>query len=328
MKKPTAKPKKKRVTKTVIKNGKKTYKVKNWKAYNKALEDRGRLLVHIPDDVVEAWRAARTGKVGHPQKYSNLFIETVLTVGQALQLPLRNTRGLFEELVDRLGMCMDVPSVSTLCKRGKELHINIRVREMGTDLHIVADSSGIKVFGEGEWKVRKHGYTKRRTWTKIHMAVDAGTHDVLSVEITDKNTHDCTVLPALLTDIPSLRQVSLDGAYDTRDCYHAITSKGAKAVIPPKCTAAIQQHGNCDLPPLPRDAHLRRIREIGRAQWKQETDYHRRSLSEVGFFRYKTFFGASVRARSRENQRTSLLIRAKLMNRYTMCGMPVSVAVG
>lgn len=322
--------KKATVTKRVVKNGKVTYKVKNWSEYNRALKERGKVFFHIITEVKDCWQSQKTGGVGCPQKYSDRMIEAILTIGQIFHLPLRAAVGTFGEIIDAAGIFMDVPAFSTLCKRSKTLTIEFRVRNPRENLHIVADSSGIKVYGEGEWKVRQHGYDKRRTWVKIHCALDEATGDVVAARVTNKDTHDCAVLPELLNDIPTaIDRVSLDGAYDTRDCYHAIeTVHKATPVIPPHKNARIRLHKNNHRPPLTRDTYIRRIREVGRATWKRETNYHRRSLAENGFFRYKTLFPPRIHNKLLETQTTTLFLRLKIMNRYTKLGMPVTERVG
>lgn len=142
-------------------------------------------------------------------------------------------------------------------------------------VHIVVDSTGVKVYGEGEWQVRKHRRGKRRTWRKLHLGVDEATGEILAAVVTTNDVADCEVLSQLLDAIAEdIAQVTGDGAYDTQECYDAIDQRGASAAIPPRRNAKIWQHGNRKAPPHPRDENLRRIRKVGRKRWKQESGYH------------------------------------------------------
>ena len=330
MKKPS-KPKKPKTPATDQKKKakKKKYKVRNWKAYNEMLVNRGRLMVHISPEALEGWVEIRTGEPGHQQQFSDTAIETVLSIQQYFRLPLRAAEGVVSRMLTSLGSTVKAPDYSTLCKRAKTLTVDIRVRERRSEsIHLVVDSSGIKVYGEGEWKTRQHGISKRRTWKKIHLGFDADMGDVVAADVTHNDTHDSQVFPNLLQQVSEkITQVSNDGAYDTHDCYDAIAARGAKAVIPPRKDAKIWIHGNTNAGKHARDENLRRIRKVGRKQWKIDSGYHRRSHAENGFFRYKTIFGDRVSARTNENQRTALLLRVKILNRFTLLGMPESYAV-
>lgn len=335
MKKPT-KPTKKR--KSGGNKKKKQYKVRNWKEYNEALVKRGELFFHITEEALGQWYLPKDkrqpGKRGAPLQFSDSAIEACLMVQHLLHLPLRAAEGTIRMMLAKLGVSHKAPDYSTLSIRGKRLAVNIRVRKLmlGESLHLVVDSSGVKVFGEGEWKVRQHGYSKRRTWKKLHIGIDQATGDIEVAEVTGSDTADCEVFKPLLDRMPSkvaIDQVSADGSFDKRVCYQALTDRQvAHIAIPPQKNAKIWQHGNTKAERLPRDENLRRIRAVGRRQWKQESNYHRRSLVENSFFRFKTIFGDSVAARTFLNQRTELLVKCKILNRMTLAGMPLTAVVG
>jgi len=315
------------------KKNKKQYKVRNWKEYNEALVNRGRILVQISMEALEKWEEEQKDKKkpGRPKKFSDLAIETALTFGQVFHLPLRTTEGVVSSILELMGTDKRSPDYTTLSIRGKDLSINMRTRPMRENLHIAVDSTGVKVFGEGEWKVRKHGYSKRRTWLEVHLGVDEETGDILVGEVTDNTVHDSEMVEPLLSQIPEehpVSQFSGDGAYDTKNCYDALEARDIpKITIPPQKNARIWKHGNSKGKPHPRDENLREIREKGRRQWKIDNDYHRRSLSETAMFRLKTIFGDKVPARIFENQRNQLLLRLKMLNRMTLLGMPDSYVV-
>lgn len=308
---------------------KKKYKVRNWKEYNEMLVKRGEIIFHITKQAMEEWeKTKKTGKRGPPRKFSDTAIETALTIQQYFRLPLRAAEGVVRGMLEALGASCGAPDYSTLCKRGKTLEIDIRVRSIAHTgpLHLLVDSSGVKVYGEGEWKVRQHGVSKRRTWKKLHLGSDGDTGDIVAAVMTDNDMHDGEVFPDILKEIPDdlIADVGGDGGYDTRECYDAIRKRGALPLIPPRKGARIWAHGNSRRERLPRDETVRRIRQVGRKRWKIESGYHRRSRIENTFFRFKTVFGDRLAARTRENQCAQLRVRSKLLNRFTLLGMPGS----
>lgn len=314
--------------------GKKKYRIRNWKEYSAALVNRGRVVFWITEEALERWEEhKKTGKPGKPRKFSNTAIETALTLQQVLHLPLRQTEGLLSTLLQKLGAGVKAPDYSTLSVRSATLPIALRVRAIRKEsLHVVVDSTGAKVYGEGEWKVRQHGWSKHRTWKKLHIGVDEQTGDILVGEATGNDIADCQMLKPLLAQLPSsvkIDQLSADGAFDRRICYEALTARQVSRIaIPPQCKARIWSHGNTKgSMRLPRDENLRRIRSIGRKQWKVESDYHRRSLVETTMFRLKTIFSDRISARNDAGQRTQLLLRCKILNRMTALGMPKSYLV-
>ena len=324
MKKPTKQPKKRKT------GGKKKYKVRNWREYNQALVNRGKILFWVTEEAIREWEEQqKTGKRGKPKIFSDAAIETSLTLAQVFHMPLRATEGFLSDILEKLAPDLKAPDHSTISIRSKTLSIQIRVRLIPREpLHIVVDSTGAKVYGEGEWKVRQHGWSKRRTWKKLHIGIDEHTGDILIGEVTGNDIADCHMLAPLLEQLPdmvNIGQVSGDGGYDRRICYEELQRRDiSRITIPPQHNAKIWQHGNSKHERYARDENLRHIRRIGRKQWKIATNYHRRSLAETGMFRLKTIFGERVSARLFENQRTQLLIRCKALNRMTMLGMPES----
>jgi hypothetical protein len=187
-----------------------------------------------------SWEAAPTGKRGRQQTYSNSAIQTCLTMKVLFGMALRQTTGFVESLLRQVGRDWSVPDFSTLSRRQKTLAVNIPYRGSKGPLHLLIDSTGIKVEGEGEWQARKHDGPKRRVWRKIHLGIDERTLQVRAVEITGNHIGDAPVLPDLLSQIPADEQVgsvTADGACDTRKCHDTITDRGAHAVIPPRKNA-------------------------------------------------------------------------------------------
>ena len=315
------------------KKNKKQYKVRDWRAYNQMLVDRGNVELWVSEEALRAWEEKiKSGKRGKPRTYSNIAIETALTIGQVFHLALRQTEGFLASILKRIGSDRKAPDLSTLSLRGETLPVQILIRPLRREsLHIVIDSTGAKVYGEGEWKVRQHGWSKHRAWKKLHIGVDETTGDILLGEVTDNDTADCEVLEPLLNQLPkgtAVEQLSADGAYDKRRCYEALRKKHVTRVaIPPQHNAKIWQHGNTKAQRLARDENLRSIRKLGRKRWKEVINYHRRSLSETAMFRLKTIFTDKVQARKQTNQRTQLLLRCRALNVMTALGMPDSYVV-
>ena len=140
---------------------------------------------------------------------------------------------------------------------------------------IVIDSSGLNVHGEGEWKVRQHGVGKRRTWRKLHLAVDAENHEVIAAELTAAFVGDAPVLPDLLDQLDpeeSIASVAADGLYDAQACHAAILQRGAQALIPPRARA-VEWPDQADGPVHPRTAILRQCQEHGDPRWQQASGY-------------------------------------------------------
>lgn len=301
------------------------YRIRNWHEYNTALINRGSLTLWVEEAALKAWCYSGPPQRGAQYVYAEAAISCVLTLRAVYHLALRATEGLARSVFVLLEVALPVPSYSTLSRRAAELSIALGARPRSTPLHLVIDASGFKVYGEGEWKVRQHGWSKRRTWRKLHLAVDEATGEIVAAVASAAGVADDAALPDLLGQVPGeIRQVSTEGAYDKRHCYDALAERGAKAVIPPRRDAKIWQHGNCAGAPWPRDENLRAIRHKGRRRWKQDSGYHRRSLAETAFFRCKTIFGPTLHARAFPQQATELFIKVAALNRMTQLGMPES----
>src|SRR5438128_2471425 len=310
------------------KKTKQAYRLRNWKHCNSALVQRGSLTLWVSDDVITAWRnSEKTGKPGKPRTYSDTAVLSMATLKEVYHLPLRATQGLMQSIMKLLGLDLPVIDYSQLSRRCATLEVVLPRRQKNEPLHMVVDSTGVKVFGEGEWKVRQHGYTKRRTWRKLHLGADESSGEIVAAMVTTNDIADSQVLEELLEQVEEeIEQVSGDGAYDKRNCYEAIRKRKAKAAIPPRRDAKIWQHGNSKEERLIRDENLRRIRQVGRKAWKHEVGYHRRSLAETQMYRVKTIFGDRVSARQFAGQATQVLVRCAALNQMTHLGMPDSYA--
>src|SRR3954452_25151396 len=301
------------------------YRLRNWSAYNAALIARGRLTLWVDEDAVTAWRYTGTTQRGAQYVYADAALKCVLTLRAVYHLALRATEGLARSVFALLEAALPVPSYSSLSRRAAEMDVALGALPRATPLHLVIDSSGFKVYGEGEWTVRQHGWSKRRTWRKLHLGVDEATGEIVAAVASETGGSDDAALPDRLAQVGGgLSQVSSAGGYDMRHCYDALAERGAKAVIPPRRNAKIWQHVNCAGAPWQRDENLRAIRHQGRRRWKQESGYHRRSLAETTFFRLKTLFGPTLHARAFAQQATELFLKVAALNRMTQLGMPES----
>lgn len=313
------------------KKSKKTYRVRNWNKYNKSLVQRGNITVWICDEAIANWYSSeKTGKRGSPSTYSEVAIQACLMMRNLFKLGLRQTQGFVNSLMKMSGIDLNVPDYTTLSRRLSGLRIDLGAKDLSDKLHVVVDSTGVKVYGEGEWKVRTHGWQKRRTWRKLHLCIDAETQQILSVETTENNVDDADKLEELLDAVPpdkEIEKVAADGIYDKRKSYDAINKHGAIAVIPPPKNAKIWQHGNSKKERLVRDENLRGVRKKGRKKWKQESEYHQRSLAETGVYRYKQTFGSKLNSRDKGNQFNEMKLNCKILNKMTQIGMPKSECV-
>lgn len=260
--------------------------------------------------------------------YTDLVIETALTLKALFRLGFRQSQGLLSSILRLLDVERAVPNFSTLCRRQKTLSVALGAARADQPRHLVIDSTGLKVYGEGEWKVRQHGWSKRRTWRKLHLGVDEATGEVVAMTLTDNATDDAAMVPELLDQVGGeIAVVGADGAYDKQKVYTKLIERKTASIIPPQHNARIWQHGNCKAPPHPRDEALRYIRRHGRKKWKRDSRYHRRSKAENAMYRFKTLFGSSLWARTLENQRVEARIKSRVLNRMVALGMPESYAV-
>jgi hypothetical protein len=301
-----------------------TYKIRNWAKYNESLVNRGDITFWFSDAILEQWKHENLEQgQGHPFVFSDLAIETLLTIRGLFRLPYRNTEGFGRWAFRVMKLDLTIPDYTSLCKRAAKLGIQIRVLPKKGKIDVVVDSTGLKVFGEGEWKVKKHGWAKHRTWRKLHLAVDPQTQEIVADDLTDNATDDAAEAPVLLDKVPNkVGKFYGDGAYDKWKVYGTLSKRKIVPVIPPRRNAKIKQHGKSKLPPLPRDEAIRGCRKLGRAEWKRQIGYHRRSLAETAMFRMKTCFGDHLKNRLLPNQKTESKIRCKILNHFTKLGLP------
>lgn len=269
------------------------YRVRNWREYDRVLVERGNITVWFDEAFLrEHWRPAANGKRGAPFEYSDLAIQTLRVLKAVFHLPYRALEGFGRSLMKLMLLALPIPDHTQLSRRAKTLRVAIPCRASAEPLHVVVDSTGMKIYGEGEWKVRQHGVSKRRTWRKVHLAVNAGSKDVIGVEVTTVEWSDGEVFESLLDQVEgNIEQVDGDGAYDTRGAYDAAAARGARRVVPPRENAVPWEEGH------PRTQALENIAQHGRKEWKKIAGYHRRSLAENAMYRFKPLFGDRLACR-------------------------------
>ena len=302
-----------------------SYKTRNWPAYNEALKRRGSLTIWFDPEMT--WEAPPTGKRGRQPVYSDTAIQTCLTMKVLFGMALRQTTGFVESLLRLIGLDWAVPDFSTLCRRQKTLAVKLPYRGSQGPLHLLIDSTGIKVEGEGEWNARKHGGPKRRVWRKIHLGIDEQTLEIRAIEVTSSNVGDAPMLPGLLDQIPpdqNIASVTADGAYDTRKCHDAIAERGADAIIPPRRNAKPWKATTAGA--TARNEALRASRYLGRTIWRRWSGYHRRSRAETKMHCVK-LLGQRLMARDFDRQVAEIHVRVAVLNGYTALGTPVTKAV-
>jgi hypothetical protein len=301
------------------------YQVTNWADYDAALVRRGSLTVWVTDEAIAGWHVPATGKRGGQLVYSDLAIETGLALRLVLRLGLRQIEGTLGSIAHLLGVDIRIPDHTTFSRRGNGLTLPKKPVERGEPLHLLVDSTGLKMYGEGEWLEEKHGKRSRRHWRKLHIAIDADSHEIVAVELTTDDVGDITAVPDLLAQTDgSVASVTADGAYDADVVYDEISKRhpDADVIIPPRPTATVSDSGTTR-----RDAHLRTIEKHGRIGWQRRSGYCRRSLVETAMFRYKTIIGRRLHARTLPNQKTEARIGCEVLNRMSNLGMPVSVRI-
>jgi hypothetical protein len=305
------------------------YRVKNWPEYDKALAQRGSIAFWMSDDFEKAWLHTGEKQRGSQFDYSDQAILVMLTVKEVFHLTNRGVEGFMRSLFRMMKINLPVPDHSTLSKRGKGLKVSLP-KKAGQSLNIVMDSTGLKIYGEGEWKVRMHGASKRRTWLKLHVGANPDDGEIQAVLLTTNSVSDDQAVEKLLDQIePTILDFAADGAYDKRKVYDSLNvhSPAVNILIPPRKNARIWMHGNTKAERLKRDENLRSIRKQGRKEWKQNSGYHQRSLAETTMFRLKTIFGDDLSARLLETQTTQALVRCAALNKMTHLGMPQSCKV-
>ena len=303
-------------------------RVTNWQEYDAALRRRGSLTVWFTDAAIAAWRAEPRVTPGGQASYSSLAIMTALTLRAVFRLALRQTEGLIGSIIRLLGLDLAVPDHSTMSRRAETLAVPPRPRSATGPLHLLVDNTGLKLCGAGEWLIEKHGTKKRRSWRKLHIAVDADTGQIVAAEVTTNDVDDGSRVGPLLEQVMDpVASFTGDGAYDRDDVYGAVAGRYPEAAVvaPPRSTAV--PSATAETAPTQRDRHLQMIAERGRMGWQKAAGYNRRALVEAAISRYKRVIGDALRFRTLSRQATEVAIAVNALNRMLECGRPESVRI-
>lgn len=306
---------------------KQRHQVTNWREYDEALRQRGSLTVWFTPAAIAAWRAEpRTTRGGQPH-YSALAITTALTLRAVYRLALRQTEGLLGSIIRLLGLDLAVPDHSTLSRRAETLQV-LRPRSSSEPMHLIVDSTGLKLCGSGEWLVEKHGTRTRRTWRKLHIGVDADAGEIVAVELTDPDVDDGAQVGPLLDQVTRpVVSFTGDGAFDRDDVYGEVSERhpDAAIIVPPRSSAVLSE--TAETAPTQRDRHLQLIAERGRMGWQKASGYNLRALIEADIGRYKRVIGDALRSRTDARRATEVEIAARALNRMLKLGRPKSVRI-
>src|SRR4051795_2906917 len=308
------------------------HKVTNWPAYDASLRQRGSLTVWFTDEAIAAWEAEpRTTRGGQPW-YSELAILTALTLRAVFRLAYRQTEGLIGSLIRLLGLTLPVPDHTTLSRRAATVDVPQPRRpspEAGGEaepLHLLVDSTGLKLCGPGEWLIEKHGTKTRRSWRKLHLGVDADTGQIVAAALTTNDVDDGSQAGPLLNQVAGdVASFTGDGAYDQDGVYASSAERHPEAavVVPPRVTAVPSQTAESE--PTQRDRHLQHIAEHGRLAWQKASGYTKRARAEAAIGRWKQVIGDRLRAHTDERRATELDVAVHALNRMLEMGRPSSV---
>jgi len=304
------------------------HRVTNWRDYDTALRNRGSLTIWFTPEAIAGWKAQARTTPGGQRHYSDLAIETALTLRAVFRLALRQSEGLIGSIMQLLEIDLPVPDHTTLSRRACGLPVRSHGRIGTGELHLIVDSTGLKLRGAGEWLFEKHGTAKRRSWRKLHIGIDADTGEIVAFDLTDKDVDDAShVAPLLdqLTEAPT--SFMGDGAYDRSFVLEGVLARNpnAKFIVPP-CKGAVTGP-TAATSPTQRDQHVLAVDAHGRMNWQKTTGYNRRSKVEASISRYKRVIGDTLKSRDDARRVTEVAIAIKSLNRMRKLGQANFVRV-
>ena len=308
---------------------KQNYKIKNWSEYNESLKHRGEIDFWLSEEAIEKWHEENqiNDGTGAPRVYSDFAIIVCHEIRQVYRLPLRQTEGFVNSLFKLLGLSLACPDYSTLSKRLSLLNIKFpryrnKTRKPDDSVSAIAiDSSGLKRFGRDEWHQEKYKVSAKRSWRKLHIAVDID-HVIHACVLTDRFTSDDAAVPDLLEQVEGeIEHVTADGAYDKNPVYNAVSKKfpDAEIIIPAGSDAVYNKGGHPQ-----RNRNLQEIKTFGRMNWQRVRNYGQRNCSELSIHRYKRILGNQLHGREFSRQENEAMIGCGILNKMTSLGMPVS----
>jgi transposase len=308
---------------------KQKHKVVNWAEYDASLRQRGSLTVWFSEEAIAAWEAEpRTTPGGQPH-YSDLAITTALTLKAVFRLALRQTEGLIGSIIGLLGLDLSVPDHTTLSRRAETLEVpRPRSGRNAEPVHLLVDSTGLKLCGPGEWLVEKHGTKARRSWRKLHLGRDADTGQIVAATLTTHDVDDGSQVGPLLDQVDGpIASFTGDGAYDQDGVYASVGERHPEAavIVPPRASAVPSRTAESE--PTQRDRHLQLIAERGRRAWQRASGYTKRARAEATIGRFKRVIGDELRAHTEERRATEMNVAVVVLNRMLELGRPTYVRI-
>src|SRR3954467_966906 len=308
-------------------------KVTNWPAYDASLRQRGSLTVWFTVEAVDAWAAEpRTTRGGQPW-YSPLAILTALTLRAVFRLAFRQTEGLIGSIIGLLGLTLRVPDHTTLSRRAATLEVPRPRSSSSPDtggkaapVHLLVDSTGLKLCGPGEWLLEKHGTRVRRSWRKLHIGVNADTGRIGASELTTNDVDDGSQVGPLLDQVAGpVASFTGDGAYDQDGVSRSVAERhpDARVIVPPRSGAVPSK--TAETAPTQRDQHLQLIAEDGRMGWQKVSGYNAGAVAEAAIGRFKQVIGDGLRSRTDQRQAAEMNLAVAVLNRMLELGRPKSV---
>jgi len=219
------------------------YSVKNWAQYERGLRRRGDLMIWFNEDVMESWVPRGKRRRGAQRCYSDLAIETALTLRILFHLPLRQTEGFVASILGLMDLDLRSPDHSTLSRRARQLDVQLSAVGRGKSIHLIVDSTGLQIVGQGPWANAKHGKKGTREWRKLHIGVDEN-GVIVAEKLTDSTIDDASVVKDLVAQIPDDKKITCftaDGAFDQNSIYKTFTELGATVVVPPVNTTTLSK---------------------------------------------------------------------------------------
>ena len=310
---------------------KQRYKISNWPEYNEALRQRGNIEVWLSDTAIENWyeKDRVNNGTGASKKFTDFAILMCHEIRQVFRLPLRQCEGFINSLFTLKKLPMRSPDYTTLSKRLAVLNIQ-SPRYKKTDspetgvVAVAIDSTGLKRFGRDEWRQEKHKISAKRSWRKLHIAVD-DKHIIHGAALTDRFVADESVVADLIEQIAiRVDCVTADGAYDSDAVYKTLSTQfpDADIVIPPHCKSVYQSHHHAQ-----RNRNLQEIKTFGRMNWQRVRNYGKRNYSELAIQRYKRILGNTLHTRELPRQESEVMIGCGILNKMTGLGMPESYRI-
>jgi hypothetical protein len=300
------------------------YRGTNWHEYDASLRNRGSLTIWFTPEAIAGWKGQpRTTTSGGQRHYSDLAIETALTLRAVVRLALRQSAGLIGSIMKILEIDLAVPDHTTLRLRACRLPVCNMARIGTGELHLIIDSTGLKLSGAGEGPFEKHGTTKRHAKRKLHIGIDAGNGEIVAFDLTGKDVDYASHVPTLLDQLTQApASLSADGGYDRAATYDAILAQNpsARFIVPPCKGAVLGPRATTS--PTQRDLHVVAVDEHGRLNWQKASGYNKRSKVGAAIGRYKRVIGDTLRSRQGTRRTTEVTIAVKDLNRMNELGRP------